>query len=97
VDCYKFAPTPGVDYASFVFPTDYGWLYIVSFTHRPALLKGSPVLENSDLSFEITFDRSPPDKPKKGMDSIVHLTIQTIIQRQFESNGELPSILSWVS
>jgi Family of unknown function (DUF6169) len=84
---YKFAP---VDPLTFVFPTDRGWLYIVSFTNRSPNFGGNAILENSHLSFEIAFDRSELDKPKKGSDPLVSITIRTILQKQLESMGELP-------
>jgi hypothetical protein len=85
---YKYAP--GIDPLSFVFPTDRGWLYIVTFTNRSANFEGIDLLENNQLSFEIDFSRSELDHPLKGNDPLVALTLGIIIQSQLEAMGELP-------
>ena len=85
---YKFAP--GIDSNSFVFPTDQGWLYSVSFPNRTSFFQGNDILENGGLSFEIIFERSALDQPVKGIDSLVQPTILSIIGKQFDGQGVLP-------
>jgi hypothetical protein len=88
MSCYKFAP--GVDPNTFVFPTDKGWFYIVTFINNSPTFKGNRILENQALSYEISFYRTQLDHAiPKGKDDLVQLTIQTILTRQFELQGEL--------
>ena len=85
---YKFAPGPNAN--TFIFPTDRGWLYSVGFSNRSDVFRGNQLLENNGLFFEIIFERSQLDKPEKGRDPLVRLTILTIITRQFQAQGILP-------
>jgi hypothetical protein len=87
MSCYKFAP--GVDSGTFVFPTDHGWFYIVSFITTSSTFKGNKILENQSLSYEISFNRTQLDHLTNGKDHCVQSTIQTILTRQFELQGEL--------
>jgi hypothetical protein len=85
---YKFAP--GISPNTFVFPTDLGWFYIVSFVNNTHTFKGNNILENKGLSYEISFDREKlEERPQKGKDSFVQPTIQIILARQLELQGEL--------
>jgi hypothetical protein len=93
MSCYKFAP--GIDPHTFIFPTDYGWLYSVSFPGKSTLFDGNEILQNEGLSFEILFDRSPLDEVTKGKDPFVQATIQTILNNQFELQGVLPIYFFW--
>lgn len=49
---YKFAP--GISPNTFIFPTDLGWFYIVSFLNNAHTFKGNKILENKGLSYEIS-------------------------------------------
>jgi hypothetical protein len=85
---YKFAT--GGDPNAFVFPTDRGWLYSVVFLNRGEVFKGSELLENNGLCFEMIFGRSPLDNAERGADPLVRPTILQILINQFNSQGVLP-------
>jgi hypothetical protein len=86
---YKFAPGNLPD--SFIFPTDKGWFYSVSFLNKSDLFAGNHLLLNDGLSFEIMFDRSPLDhNPEKGADESVKETILAIISSHLRAKGVLP-------
>lgn len=85
---YKFAP--GIEPLTFIFPTDNGWLYSVSFKADLRLFQGHALLENDHLTFEIDFDRSPLENASDQMDDGVGATILQIIANQFQSTGILP-------
>ena len=85
---YKFAP--GATPNSYVFPTDKGWFYTVSFPNQSATFDTYPILQNSGLSFEIVFERSLLDKGEKGADPLVRETITTIISQHLQGQGVLP-------
>lgn len=84
---YKYAP--GAEPNTFIFPTDSGWLYSVSFINNSALFAQNELLVNNKLSFEIIFGRSKLDKGIKGKDEFIAATIRTILYRQFEALGKL--------
>src|ERR1700761_7683846 len=88
MSCYKFAP--GTFPNTFVFPTDRGWWYSVFFPSQSGTFVTHPMLENGGLFFEIVFERSPLDKPIRGRDSLVEVTILTIIRQQLQGQGVLP-------
>jgi len=70
---------------------DSGWFYTVSFINNSFLFDKHPILENNRFSFEIVFERTKLEgKISKGIDKDIQLTIQTIIRKQFELQGELP-------
>ena len=93
MSCYKIAS--GNDPNSFVFPTDQGWFYTVSFSSKTTLFKGYEILENNGLSFEIIFVRSPLADPTNDRDPLVGKTIQTILANQFQQQDKQAIYFFW--
>ncbi len=89
MDAYKFAP--GIVAGSYIFPTDLGWLYTVSFINKSNLFIEGSLLYNSQLSFEFQFERSPIDEhTKKGFDKCVANTLSKVFLLHASSHGYLP-------
>jgi hypothetical protein len=75
---------------TFVFPTDSGWLYSISFINNSPLFVPNAILSNNGLSFEIIFGRSMLDKGAREKDEFISKTIIAILCKQFEASGEIP-------
>jgi hypothetical protein len=93
MSCYKIAS--GINPNSFVFPTDKGWFYTVSFISKFGSFKGYEILQNNGLSFEIIFERSPLVDPTNEKDPLVERTVQTILANQFQAQDKLAIYFFW--
>lgn len=93
MSCYKIASGNRPD--SFVFPTDQGWFYTVSFINKIEVFKGYEILENKGLSFEIIFVRDPLVDPTNERDPLVEKTIQVILANQLQKHGNLAIYFFW--
>lgn len=84
--CYKFAE--GTVAGSYVFPTDFGWLYSVLFINESKEFVSNSILYNNGLVFDFQFERSPLDKkPNWKKDKFIAETISQIFLEHASENG----------
>ncbi len=84
--CYKFAE--GSVANSYVFPTDFGWLYSVLFTNESNEFVSNHLLFNNGLVFDFQFARTALDEnPNKRNDKSVAETISQIFLKHAAENG----------
>ena len=87
---YEFAPNPEGN--SYIFLSNLGWLYTLTFRESADYFTGNEILYNNTLVFEISFSRSPSSSnaPKKGVDTYVKETIHSILYHHLQAQGHLP-------
>lgn len=84
--CYKFAE--GTVAGSYVFPTDFGWLYSVLFINESKEFIANPILYNNGLVFDFQFDRTVlGEKSNKRIGILVAETIIQIFKEHASKNG----------
>ena len=89
MSAYEFGP--GKENNSYVFPTDFGWVYTVNFIDSADYFRGNEILFNNSLVSEIIFTRSilNTNTLRKGIDTSVKDTIYSILHHHLEGQGHL--------